>query len=381
MPNANASAPAAPPPSKIPPSVAGIDVNHCKTPSCPNFCVPVPQTIRRGRNAVNPYVFDGGRPGAPRVRCNACGEGFTLKSNLGVFEEAYRLLEQTYPAASCPEPLCENHRVPTRVPGAYHAFGATPIGSARYRCKACGKTFSVKPAGINPIAKQRQSDKNRTILSMLVGKMPLRRICEAADVHPEVLYERIDFFHGQALAFLADRERGLADMEIPRLYVGVDRQENVVNWSRRKDKRNVTLSSVAAADNATGYVFGMHPNFDPELDAEAVEERHRLLGQTSTDAPSRRFARLWLQSDYAASLNASASVRSAGDLPSSIAAVYAEAGLKPDVEAREHVTAHDKLPDRGVLVHSELTVSNRVAIMFYRKPLRISVPGAFSRIA
>src|ERR1019366_6365207 len=126
----------------------------------------------------------------------------------------WRLHGQTFAGACCPEPLCTNHRVPVTTAGTYQSFGTTQLGSQRYRCKACGKTFSVKPAGLNPIRNQVQSDKNAMILRMLVGKMPLRRICEAAGMAPKVLYERIDFFHEQASAFLAHREGRLREMDI-----------------------------------------------------------------------------------------------------------------------------------------------------------------------
>ncbi|MCX7178537.1 MAG: hypothetical protein NTX56_07080 [Proteobacteria bacterium] len=140
------------------------------------------------------------------------------------------------------------------APKAYQSFGTTRIGSKRYRCKICGTTFSVKPPGINPIGRQQQSDKNRTILSLLTNKMPLRRICEAADVTPSVLYERIDFFYEQSLAFLAARERDIGQTDFKRLYVGTDRQEYAVNWTHRKDKRNVVISAVASADNHSAVV-------------------------------------------------------------------------------------------------------------------------------
>lgn len=113
-----------------------------------------------------------------------------MKSNLGVFEEAWRISAETFREACCPEPLCGNHCVPTSTEGAYYRFGSTDAGSARFRCRACRKTFSVKPAGRNPIARQIRSDKNPMLLSRLANKMPLRRICEAADIAPRVLYER-----------------------------------------------------------------------------------------------------------------------------------------------------------------------------------------------
>ncbi len=75
----------------------------------------------------------------------------------------------------------------------------------------------------------------------------------------------------QCLKFAANRERALREgMEIRRLNIAVDRQDYVVNWTQREDKRNVVLHAVGSADNESGYVFGMHPNFDPALDRDAV---------------------------------------------------------------------------------------------------------------
>ncbi|MCX7185111.1 MAG: hypothetical protein NTW90_07755 [Nitrosospira sp.] len=345
--------PPSPSTPRVPPVVLGVNVNHCKNPYCSNFTVPVAEKTAYG---TNPYTIVATAAKTPAAKCNACGEIFGLKSNQGVFEEAWRIIEQTYTADTCPDSMCDNHRVPTHVPKAYQEFGVTKAGSKRYRCKKCSVTFSVKPKGLNPIARQQQSDKNRIVMAMLVGRMPLRRICEAADIAPRVLYERIDFFHEQSLAFLAERERNLSDMEIPRLYLGVDRQDHVINWSGRKDKRNVTLSSVAAADNATGYVFGMHPNFDPGMDPLRVEALHKSRGEDKLGACHRGFARLWLESDYDSAVMNSKRLSGIGTLPSDIATTYANGKLKADIEAPEIVGREDMLPQNGMLVHAEYTL-------------------------
>ena len=341
---------------RVPPASHGLNINHCKNPVCPNFGVPVPEQAQYG---ASPYTIVATASNTPAARCNTCGEVFGLKSNGGVFEEAWRILSRTYDVPSCPEERCPNHRVPVDTEGAYHSFGTTKAGSRRYRCKAdgCGRTFSVKPKGQNPIRNQRLSDKNKTILSMLVNKMPFKRICEAADVSMKVLLDRIDFFHEQSLAFMAARERGLRDMNIDRLHIGVDRQDHVINWTRREDKRNVTLSSVAAADNKTGYVFGFWPNFDPDADPKAVEAMHIQSGDLLLPACHRRHARLWTAGDYAESVGRSGRVLSRGSLTGDIAAAYATASARQDIEAPEIMTRHDTLPEeKGMLVHAEYTL-------------------------
>ena len=340
----------------MPGAVAGIQINFCKNPICANFGVPVAATSTRGPGAVNAYTVVASGKGLPAARCNHCGEHFPLKSNQGVFEEFWRLHTATAPQPSCPELLCANHRVPMTTPGVYQSFGATALGSQRYRCKACGKTFSVKPGGLNPIRHQVQSDRNGMILRMLVGKMPLRRICEAADVAPRVLYQRIDFFAEQAQAFLAHREAKLREQDLRRLYIGVDRQDYAINWSQRKDKRNVQITAVASADNASGYVFGMHPNFDPECDPNVVEATAFACGDLALAMPHRRFARLWLQGDYAAAVAASGGNAATGSLHGTIAASYAKAARRADVESPECFTTDDVLPTEGMQVHAEYTL-------------------------
>ena len=82
----------------------------------------------------------------------------------------------------------------------------------------------------------------------------------------------------------------LGGFAIPQLYIGIDRQDYVVNWTRREDKRNVQLTAVGSADNVTGYVFGMRLNFDPNADAQSVERQSQDLGDTGIGLPFRRHA-------------------------------------------------------------------------------------------
>jgi len=100
----------------VPETVAGIQVNFCKTLGCPNFGEPI-QIIKRPR----------GRPtksselqnqryipiGDSYLKCKYCKISFPLKSNQGIHEELTRLnsyrpiLPET---GICPNPECSNHR-------------------------------------------------------------------------------------------------------------------------------------------------------------------------------------------------------------------------------------------------------------------------------
>ena len=63
------------------------------------------------------------------------------------------------------------------------------------------------------------------------------------------------------------------------------------------------LSSIASAGNTTGYVFGIHPNFDATIDREAVEADAIARSDMTLPPPHRKYARLWLAADYTASAN------------------------------------------------------------------------------
>jgi len=107
---------------------------------------------------------------------------------------------------------------------------------------------------------QKAPEKNRQIFMEVVNGNPINRICELANVRPQTVYDKIDFFQEQCLKFLDDKERRLkAGFPIEKLYLSSDRQDYIVNWTHRKDKRTTQLSAVGTADNGSGYIFGMHP--------------------------------------------------------------------------------------------------------------------------
>jgi len=210
-----------------------------------------------------------------------------MKSNLAVAEELTRFAKYLLPAdsASCPNDACANHAVPAPSPEAYYRFGQTNAGTPRYRCKLCKRTFST---GGRALKKQRITHLNKTILLSLTNKMPIRRIAKVTGLNAVALYGKIDFLHRQCLAFAADKERALLELALPRLYLSTDRQDYMVNWSRDTDRRNVVLHAIGTADNTSGYVFGMHLNFDPEHDPEVIDTEAKASRAASLSTPEVR---------------------------------------------------------------------------------------------
>ncbi len=198
---------------------------------------------------------------------------------------------------------------------------------------------------------------------MLVNAVPMRRICKIAGISQKTLYDKIRFLHKQVMAFVARRERRLLIGEIApeRLYLSVDRQDHMVNWTNRKDKRQTHFHALGTADNESSYVFGIHLNYDHSLQPQVVEREVVEIGDYERKAPFRRHARLWLQGDYAPATveKALSSVirqnRKPG-LQNEIHQTYQDAAFRSDVEAFDLPAEYTQLPLRGMQVHAEYTL-------------------------
>lgn len=370
----------------VPPEIGGINVNFCKNPSCQNFGVPanLVKWARRKASGLNTvpgaaYTLCGVGKLRPALKCSMCGEIFSIKSNLAVAEEAYRFAGHLMPSdpICCPEPSCANHTVPFKTPGAYYRFGTTSTGAQRLRCRVCGKTFAI---GGKALKRQRITHLNKTILLALTNKMPIRRIAKVTGLNPGALYGKINFLYRQCLAFAQAKERGRMELERDRLYLSVDRQEYTVNWSRDTDRRNVVLRAIGSADNESGYVFGMHLNFDTRVQPEDIEDAAQREKDSELPYPHRKYARLWLGHDYAAAVLDAAKERARksekarqGPVSKSLGAViqanYEAAAARDDVEVSELKDEDQKLPEaKGVQVHEEYSIYGH--FLFLRGVLR-----------
>jgi hypothetical protein len=192
-----------------------------------------------------------------------------------------------------------------------------------------------------------------------MNKMPMRRVCEVAKVNAAVLYNQIERSHRLAVKFSARQERKLIDeIALPRVYLAIDRQEYVFNWGSSLDRRNVVLRAIASSDNSSGYVFGMHLDFDPQMEAELTERQAILAGDYELPYHFRKFARVWLQQehrDYRHTLKRLNSRIQNGSLTQEILQAYKD-GLISSEEIEPREDSNVRLPALGMQVHSEYTL-------------------------
>jgi hypothetical protein len=352
---------------RVPLPAGGIQSNHCRDVSCANFGVePHTGLGPDGRRLAGPFKDGYGIaahrkvPGWKRLKCRQCGQLSSLKSNEGIREELDRISAylRLPPEPSCQTPGClyRGRGIETHA-GLYQYRGRTKSGSERWRCKGCHRSFAVS----SPIRRQRRSNENREVFLALVNKAPIRGIARARDLSPKAVYDKIDFIHRQCLAFVADRERDMRRARLARLYLATDRQDYVINWTDRKDKRNTQLTAVGTSDNRTGYVFGMHLNFDQAVDREATEALAIVAGDFDGRDPSfRKYARLWMEPDLELAIHHDPgdNVPGAGSLGilGKVEAGYDEIDAIPDPEDKERVHKDLKLPVSGMQVHFAYTV-------------------------
>ena len=352
---------------RLPAAHEGIQVNVCKNPACPSFGVPeVPAKRRSGPPVPGAYTRFGDTSSAPMFTCPCCKQHPPIRSNAGIVEEYQRLSNYLSNKSEpiCPNDACMNYG--SFVSGSCVRFGTTSSGSIRWKCKACSKVFTQ---GAKATARQRVTHKNKDIFTLLVNKMPMRRIGEVTGLNPQVVYDKMKWVHRQCQSFIGDREARLlrGEVNLPKLYLAVDRQQYVVNWSGRKDKRNVMLAAIATADLQSGYVFGFNLNFDADANPQVIEKDAAAIGDALQSPPFQKYARLWLQADHdAATANSLAQKRklakakkkaSAQDsVAGEIEGRYDENLIRTDIEVAEDPEPEMKLPDSGMQVHEQYTI-------------------------
>lgn len=344
-----------------------IQITHCKNPICANFGItPKPESIKGRKAGTNDsYLISGIGPGESALSCKLCGKYTTIKSNAGIAEELARLSE---PLAKkqpvrCPDGSCINSKQGWGVGSdRYTGYGKTKSGNQRYKCKSCGKVFAVKASSTD---RQKKTEVNRKLFEELVNKSPFSRIVHKLGISWSTFYGKIDFLHRQCVAFAGHREAKFKTLKLKRLYLSTDRQDYSVNWGDKSFRKNVILHAIGTADNTTGYVFGMHINYDSSIDKLATEADALIEDDYSKPMAFRKYARAWLVKDYEKSL-LNSSKTNAGKTKDR-AEAEREAQAKYDEFSRnDQPDKYTALPATGLQIHAEYTM---FAHFFYLKKL------------
>ncbi len=133
----------------------------------------------------------------------------------------------------------------------------------------------------------------------------------------------------------------------------------MINWSDAKDRRNIIFRAVGSADNTTGYVLGLHLNFEPSLNPDDIERDAIASGDYEVKPAYRQHARLWLQRDYIEAIKKTRAQRfgtNSGSLRGNIAATYEDIAKRDDVEMLDNLDDDLTLPKDGMQVRGEYTM-------------------------
>lgn len=133
------------------------------------------------------------------------------------------------------------------------------------------------------------------VLRLLINKMPMRRMCEAAGLGPQVLYGRISRLAAQCRALSAHHETAfLQRAQWPRLHLNTDRQQHFLNWGTTLERQPIALLAIATADVQSGYVLAQHLNYDLHANPRALELLAYQAGDPQKRPSFRKYARVWL---------------------------------------------------------------------------------------
>jgi transposase-like protein len=231
----------------------------------------VPVSLPADRSAITTGTLrDTGE--ARTYRCGACARSSIVKSNTALVKEYARLNARYRRANSehCQNPECINHGVRVSLMrSAYVAHGKTASGDPRFRCRGCGKTFSI---GL-PTRRHRETTDTGTILKLLVNKMPIRRIAETCACPPTRIYDKIEFLAEQCRKMSAAREAALpAAFRDRRRALSVDTQTLLVNWPVKERIMNVPILHLCTVEASSGYVVAATTDHDVETDAVEIEQ-------------------------------------------------------------------------------------------------------------
>ena len=352
---------------------ADIQINHCRMPDCDNYGIPARTTpVKTGPSADRDLHYKVASTNKGRVSalvCKCCGEKPPIKSNQGIAEELARISDPLLGTdRGCTRKDCKNHgKSAEGNPDLYYKWGMHKrSGRPRRGCKSCGTRFLIgmEPPRIHPQHHHLAS----TVFSRVVNKAPVRRTLAGAGMvdKPQIYYDLIRFIQRRCNHLIGGLERAMLRGQVPlpaKLHLVTDLQQYQLNWTDRLDKRNPMFSAVCTVDKDSRYIFGLHANYDPDVDSFAIAKESADRDDLERSEAFRRHARLWLPGDELKGGRAAGErigfdrVR---EIQRQLTAIYASAESRDDVEDREfremHPGFHNPQAGKGMQVHAPYTV-------------------------
>ena len=353
-----------------------LQVNHCRDPHCQNFGFPA--RTEHGSRGASPdrdmnYKVDRTSGGSvSSIRCKSCLDNPPIKSNAGIVSEIERMLEagnlwKAEEITGCGDTKCVNHQRPIAFHRRqYQKRGRMgPHKTQMYRCNACDRRMLIS----DPV---RLGDRNKRLAADVFGrianKSPVRGIVRGSGIaSPSDYYNILKFIHGRCRAHSGAVDRALMDgrLTLPEnLVIESDAQEYTLNWISRLDRRNVVLSSYCTADSKSGFIFGMHANFDGGVNPFDINVEAAAKDDYALAEPFRTYPHYWLAGDELRAgrgMHKRMRKHDAVELMKQITALYASAEKREDVEDIElhyHNDLYCRTPalGAGMQVHLPYTV-------------------------
>ena len=350
-----------------------IQVNHCRMPDCDNYGVEARTTpVKPGPSRDNDPHYKVASTNKGRVSalvCKCCGEKPPIKSNQGIAEELARICKPLLGVdRGCTRKDCDNHGKSSEdYPDLYHKTGVNKrTGRAQRGCKNCGTRFLI---GLPPPRIHLHNQYLASaVFSRVVNKAPVRRTLEGIGKigNPRLYYDIVRFIQRRCNHLIGGLERGMLHGKVPlpeNLHLVTDLQQYQLNWTDRMDKRNPMFSAVCTVDKDSRYIFGLHANYDPNVDSFAIAKESADRGDLERPEAFRRHARLWLPGDELMGGRAAGErigLDKVREIKRQLTEIYASAVSRGDVEDREfqemHPGLHNPQAGTGMQVHVPYTV-------------------------
>ena len=270
-------------------------------------------------------------------------------------------------STGCGNSSCLNHNRPIAFHrDQYRRRGQTRSRNGSYfQCKACGrKNLLSNPVRIHASNQRLAAD----VFGRIANKSPVRCTVRGSGCSgPSAYYRILDFIVSRCRAHSGSIDRALIDgwLSLPkRMVVQSDAQEYTLNWVSRLDRRNVVLSSYCTVDAKSGFILGMHANFDGSVNPFDVNVDAASIGDMELAEPFRKYPQYWLTGDEiraGRAIHRRLHKHDVVALKRQIAAIYASAESREDVEDIElqlHDDLHFRTPTlgQGMQVHLPYTI-------------------------